>query len=303
MHRIDIDSLNERFGQPGRLQFRREPGNMAVLEVENELGSARIALQGAQLLSWTPRGQEPVVWLSPQAQLVAGKSARGGVPVCWPWFGPHPDGGALPSHGFARTAPWEVVATASAADGGTELSLRLLRSEADTALWPHSTPLELWMRIGRELAMELRTRNIGTSPVTIGQALHTYFAVSDIRQVRILGLDGCDYLDKVAGGRQRQSGAVVCSGETDRIYLDTEADCIIEDPGYRRSIRIAKSGSRSTVVWNPWIDKAAKLGDLGEDGYLRMLCVESSNAADDRVTLPPGGVHALGVNYSVTGLP
>jgi glucose-6-phosphate 1-epimerase len=303
MHRIDIDSLNARFGRPGQLRFKTEPGSVAVAEIDNELGSARIALQGAQLLTWIPRGQQPVVWLSPQARLVPGKSARGGVPVCWPWFGPHCRNSDNPSHGFARSAPWEVLTTESAPDGGTELTFRLLRSDADAALWPHSTPLVLRVRIGTSLAMELRTRNIGAAPVTIGQALHTYFQISDIRQVRVFGLESCEYLDKVEGGRKQQDGAIAFSGETDRIYLDTDAECIIEDPGYSRRIHVAKTGSRSTVVWNPWIDKAAKLGDLGEGGYLHMLCVESANAGEDLVTLQPGEEHALAVEYRLSPLP
>ncbi|NJD05651.1 MAG: D-hexose-6-phosphate mutarotase [Methylococcaceae bacterium] len=303
MHRIHLDSLNSRFGRPGQLAFKTEPGSVAVAEIDNELGSARIALQGAQLLTWTPRGEKPVVWLSPHGKLVPGKSARGGVPVCWPWFGPHPAGGDFPSHGFARTAPWEVLDTEFHPDGSTELTFSLLRSDTDSALWPHSTPLTLRVRIGSCLSMELRTRNIGAAPATIGQALHTYFEISDIRQARVLGLEDCEYLDKVGGGRKHQDGPVNFSGETDRIYLDTTAECIIEDPGYARRIHVTKRGSRSTVVWNPWIEKAAKLGDLGEDGYLRMLCVESTNAADDLVTLPPGQEHVLAVEYRLSTLP
>lgn len=302
MQHIDIDSLNARFGRLGQLRFNTEPGCVAVAEIDNDLGSARIALQGAQLLTWTPRGEHPVVWISPQAKLVPGKSARGGVPVCWPWFGPHPNQGDYPSHGFARSALWEVLNTEFLPDGRTELTFGLLRSDADSALWPHSTPLTLRVQVGTSLTMELRTRNIGATAVTIGQALHTYFAISDIQQVSVLGLDGCEYLDKVGGGRNRQEGPVTFSGETDRIYLDTEAECLIEDPGHARRIHVAKTGSRSTVVWNPWIDKAAKLGDLGEDGYRRMLCVESTNAADDLVTLQPGQEHALTVEYRVTPL-
>ena len=158
--------------------------------------------------------------------------------------------------------------------------------------------------VGRTLALDLVTRNTGKEPIVIGDALHTYFEVSDIRNVTIRGLEDCPYIDKMDNGsRKRQEGPVTIGAETDRIYLDSTADCLIEDPGLKRRIRIAKRGSRSTVVWNPWIEKAAKMGDFGENGYLNMVCVESANAAEDVVTVAPGGAHSLQVVYGVERLP
>ena len=157
--------------------------------------------------------------------------------------------------------------------------------------------------MGATLELDLVTRNTGDAPFTLGAALHTYFAVSDIRHIAVRGLEACDYLDKVdAGRRKQQSGPVTFSGETDRIYLDTDADVLIEDPGWQRRIRIAKGGSRSTVVWNPWIEKADRMGDLGEEGYLSMVCVETANAADDVVTVMPAAEHHLWTRFSVESL-
>lgn len=295
----EIESLNRRFGIAGQVQFKTGPGGLAVADVTNAAGVATIALQGAHVMTWAPAGEHPVIWLSPAAKFAAGKSIRGGVPVCWPWFGPHATQATFPGHGYARTVPWEVIATKTRSDG-THLVFRLMESEATRAQWPHATEVTLAVTVGATLAFELSTRNRGTAPVTIGDALHTYFEVGDVRRVQVHGLDRCPYLDKVDGGQRKvQAGPVTIAGEVDRIYLDSAADCVIDDPDLKRRIRVSKSGSRSTVVWNPWIDKAAKMADFGTDGYLKMLCVESTNAAEDVVSVAPGATHVLAVTYSI----
>lgn len=296
---LDLDSLNARFGIPGQVSFTPGPGGMGAVEVANDHATATILLQGAHLISWVPKGEKPVIWTSPEAKFAPGKSVRGGVPVCWPWFGPHPTEKDYPAHGFARTVMWEVIGTRTLEEG-TWLAFRLVPTEATRALWPHDTELVLQMVIGRTLDMDLATWNRGDTPVTIGDALHTYFEVGDVRYVKIHGLHMVEYLDKVRGGERRQQlGPVIIGGEVDRIYLDTADTCVIEDPRLARRIRISKENSRSTVVWNPWIGKAAKMGDLGPDGHLHMVCVESANAVSDVVTLPPGAEHHLWVRYSV----
>ncbi len=298
----DLAALNKRFGILNQVVFKPE-GGLTVAVVTNGLATATIALQGAHVMTWAPRGHRPVIWLSRAATLAPGKSIRGGAPVCWPWFGPHQTEPKFPGHGYARTVPWEVIDTQMRPGGATRLTFRLVESEATRVQWPHATPVELHVTVGRTLECELVTRNDGQAPVTIGDALHTYFEVSDVRQVAIHGLGGLPYIDKVDGGeRKQQIGPVTIASEVDRVYLDSTADCLIDDPRWRRRIRVSKRGSRSTVVWNPWVDKAAKMGDLGADGYLRMVCVESTNAADDVVTIAPGGNHSLWVRYAVEKL-
>jgi len=298
VHEREASDLNGRFGIPGELAFRAVNG-VVVADVSHAAATASIALQGAHLMHWAPSGMAPVVWLSPQARLAPGTPIRGGVPVCWPWFGPHAGGSSFPSHGFARTASWEL-AQADPAPQALQLLFRLVPDPAVRPWWPHATALELRMVIGARLEMELVTRNQGDGPVAVSQALHTYFGVGDVRRVRIEGLDGCPYIDKVDGGRRgMQHGALTIRGETDRIYLDAVADCVIDDPVLARRIRVEKRGSRSTVVWNPWADKAAAMGDLGENGYLHMVCVESGNVADDTVILAPGSAHRLWTGCSV----
>lgn len=297
---VTLEQLNGRFGIKGQVIFKEGAGGLTMIEVHNAQATATIALQGAHLLTWTPRGQQPVIWLSSAAKFAPGKSVRGGIPICWPWFGPHESEKSFPAHGYARTVMWQVVETEALASGATRLLFRLEGDETTAKMWSHDTPCDYQLTIGTSLEMELVTRNRGRTPVTIGQALHTYFDISDIREVSVNGLDGCPYLDKVDGfKRKQQEGSVTFSGETDRIYLDSTADCLIDDPNMERRIRISKRNSASTIVWNPWIEKAEQMGDLGERSYLGMVCVESANAAEDVVTLPAGGEHRLYVRYDV----
>jgi glucose-6-phosphate 1-epimerase len=292
---MPLDLLNRTFSIPHQISFVPSPGaHLALARIDNVHASALIALQGAQLLSHRPKGEAPLVWLSEAANYIPGKSVRGGIPVCWPWFGPHPDDPSKATHGFARNVSWNVVETRALEDGATFIALKLTDSPRTQEIWPHAFELRLEATIGRELALELVTHNNGTETFHIGEALHTYFHVGGIDNVRVLGLEGRAYIDKVDGGaRKTQAGPVVCEGEVDRIFLDVGPECLIEDTALQRRIRLVQSGSRATVVWNPWREKAERLGDMGEEGYRSMICVETANAADFIVTVPPDGEHRI----------
>ncbi|MFA7300429.1 MAG: D-hexose-6-phosphate mutarotase, partial [Sideroxydans sp.] len=274
-----------------------------IVEVANQHALANIALQGAHIATFQPRGEEPVVWLSPQAKFVPGKSIRGGVPICWPWFGPHPTDSKLPGHGFARTVPWELLKTKALEDGGTFLRFGLIENDTTRAQWPHPSTVQLEVTVGKALRVELITTNTGATPFELGEALHTYLHISDLGNMIIRGLEDCEYMDKVNNSaRFNQKGGIVIESEVDRVYVNTEADCVIEDKGLKRAIRIHKEGSHSTVVWNPWVEKANKMGDFGDNGHRGMVCVESGNALENTVTLAPGGTHGLVAVYSVEKL-
>ncbi len=308
MNAIEIE---QRHGLPGRLRFHSHPSGLVFADARGDWGTATVCLQGAQVTSWRPAGQSvPVVWCSTAARPQRGKSVRGGVPVCWPWFGPHETAG-LPAHGFARNLDWTVGSTASAADGSVELLLQLppaaVAAEASLAAaraaWPHRYRLELRLRLGDALSLELRTTNVDDRAFVVGEALHTYFTVGDIGSAEVHGLDGCSYVDKTEGGRVReQQGAVRFAAETDRVYAHP-AQCTIVDPRLGRRILIAGSGSASTVVWTPWSAKAAALGDFGPgESWRRTFCVESANALDRRVQVEAGATHALAAQYRVEAL-
>jgi glucose-6-phosphate 1-epimerase len=186
---------------------------------------------------------------------------------------------------------------------GHELHFRWVPDLTHNEYWPFNTPLEVRYTLGDACEIELITRNDSPTTVTVTEALHTYFGVGDVREVTIRGLEDLEYLDKVNDNRrQHQSGPITIGGETDRVYISTQGDCFIEDPLLNRIIRIEKSGSQSTIIWNPWERKARRLGDLGETDFLRMVCVESGNVADNRISLKPGEEHRLWVRYSVSAL-
>jgi D-hexose-6-phosphate mutarotase len=271
------------------------PGGLPMISVRNDFASARIALQGAHVIDFRPTGGSPVLWVSAHSLFSEGTSIRGGIPICWPWFGPHPEPGRdLPMHGFVRTRNWELVGSSQGEDGQTDLVLRTVSDESTLALWPHAFELEYRIRIGHHLDCRLVTSNPGPEPFTITAALHSYFAVSDIEDIRLRGLERKRYLDRLDGDKKKRQGqTVVVDGPLTRIFIDTEDICYLDDPNLNRCIVIAKDGSRSTVVWNPWIETAKRLTDFGDEEYLEMLCVETSNAGPDSIVIPPGGSHEL----------
>ena len=304
MSQPDTVTLNQKFAIAGQLEFTAEANGLVVARIANKHAQAAIALQGAHVMAFQPSGKQPVIWMSPAAKLVPGKSMRGGVPVCWPWFGAHAAESSFPAHGFARTVPWQIAASETLPDGGTRITMELPQSVIPSAQWPHACNVRLVVTVGQMLAMELITENTSNAAFEISEALHTYFAISNVDNIRITGLEGCAYLDKVEGFRRKtQIGAITIASEVDRVYINTEVDCLIEDRGLKRRIRIAKRGSRSTVVWNPWTEKTMKMGDLGSDtGYRGMVCVESANAAENTISIAPGATHSLCVVYSAEAM-
>ena len=297
-----VQQLNSQFGIAGQLNFCADKSGLILAEISNAHATASLCLQGAHLMTWQPRKQAaPVLWLSRDARLAPAKSIRGGVPVCWPWFGAHASNQDFPAHGFARTSSWKVIESGIEPNGATRMALRLEESARAREWWPHDATLELTVIAGDNLRMELSTINTGDCDLTVSEALHTYFQISDIGSVRINGLGGCAYWNKVGGSSlEKQEGVIRFSGETDRVYINTVEVCAIEDEGLKRRIRVAKSGSLSTVVWSPWVEKASRMGDLGQpDGWREMVCVESANALDNAVRVASGTKHTLIVEYRV----
>jgi D-hexose-6-phosphate mutarotase len=224
-----------------------------------------------------------------------GRAIRGGVPLVFPWFGPKAGDPRAAQHGFARVRDWSLRTASVGPDGACIVAMTLDDDEGTLAAWPHAFHARFTAAAGRDLRMTLEIRNTGAAGFTFEAALHTYLAVSDVRRIRVRGLENTRYLDKVDGGaRQREGNAPLAfTGETDRVYLDTTSACIIEDPGWNRRIVVAKSASRSTVVWNPWEEKARAMADLGEAAWTGMVCIETANAAADARTLAPGDSHVL----------
>ena len=306
MSQTDVAALNQKFAIAGQLEFEQDAGGLIIARINNPHAQASIALQGAHIMTYHPVGEEqPVIWMSPVAKLIPGKSIRGGVPVCWPWFGTHKTEDDLPSHGFARTVPWEVAATEKLDDGSTRISFDLPQSSIPTVQWPYLCRVRLTATIGKTLAIDLITENTGSEEFDLTEALHTYFVISDVDSIQIKGLQGRNYLEKVGEAQLKKDNeaAVLIMSEVDRIYLDTRGECQIEDVGHKRRIHILKKGSHSTVVWNPWVEKSAKMGDFGSDtGYRGMVCVESGNVDYNLARVAPREKHTLHVEYAVEKL-
>ena len=292
--------LNQQFAHIDRLQFVEGKGGMTVAEMNSRRASASVALHGGHVLAFQPKGFEPVLWLSEHAVYKPGKAIRGGIPVCWPWFGPHPIDVGKPSHGFARISQWTVFSSRVINEEDVQLHLKLTDDALTRSLWPHAFEATVRITLSDQLHVDLIIQNNSKEAFTFTGALHTYLNVSNIDQIAIQGLDGCEYIDQLVDGPLKsQNGSIRFTQETDNIYVDTSATCILDDGGLSRRIIVEKSGSESTVIWNPWIDKAARMTDFGNDEYQRMVCIETANAAHNSVEIPPGSAHEMSTTIRV----
>jgi glucose-6-phosphate 1-epimerase len=267
--------------------------------VTTPAASAIIYFQGAHLAHWQPAGEQPVLFLSGKSAFQKGKAIRGGVPVIFPWFGDRHDGRAGSAHGFARTAEWEFAFAALAGED-LHLTFTLLPNETTRGLGFDRFRVAYQLVIGRSLEMRLTVANDADAPLVFEEALHTYFAVTDVRQSSTRGLRDTVYLDKrdvdadgSANRKTQTEESLVLTQTTDRVYVDSASACVIDDPSGGRSITVDKENSRTTIVWNPWAELTAKLADMEPEGWQGMLCVETANAGANAVTLAPGEAHTM----------
>ena len=265
---------------------QHQPGDagLPMLLVENRQARAVIALQGAHVMSFQPKGQREMLWVSPKTLFESGKPIRGGIPLCLPWFGPHSEDKTW-LHGFARTRQWTLVGSNTLADGATRLVLELSGDATLCALWPHDFLFHLEIVVGKTLRLEMTVENRGQAPAPLAFAFHTYFAVPDVAQAVISGLEGTSFIDKTDNlARKTQQGDVTISAMTDRVYLDVPAKQRIKSEDGAITI---ESPSRCAIVWNAWHNDK-NIGDIGEGNHVGYVCVERGDAADHAVTLAPG---------------
>ena len=297
------EDLNTLFGQKGLIDFSEGPGGFTIAHLAHHDAEATVAIYGGHVLSYTPGGQEPVLWVSEEALFEAGKAIRGGIPVIWPWFGPSKRYPQNPSHGFARKLTWDVHAARIIDDSIPQLRLTLQDNALTHAQWPHAFRLELVITLSDHLQVDLNVVNVCDHPFDYTGALHSYFNVSDIQNISIEGLEDSQYIDQLDHmAVKTQTGPITFSAELDNIYFDTRSICRLIDPGYKREIIVDKKGSRSTVVWNPWIDKSRRMADFGDEEYHKMVCIETANAGPDVITLNPGGQYMLGTSIKSLSL-
>jgi glucose-6-phosphate 1-epimerase len=268
-------------------------GGLTKVLIRAAAADGEMYLHGGHVTSWKPRGRDEVLYLSPRSEFQAGRAIRGGVPVCFPWFGNKADDPKAPAHGLVRNEAWELESVTQAGEAVT-VSMVVESDDRTRQWWPGDFRLIHRVTFGFELTLELVMTNLGTAPLRFEEALHSYFSVEDCRTARVNGLDGMTYIDKTdCFCRKTQQGDVVIKGETDRVYVPATSAVNLEDPGMGRRIRVTKENSGTTVIWNPWVTQSKAMRDLGEDEYLRMICVEVANAGEVAVELSPGQRHAM----------
>lgn len=292
MNYPDIQILNQRFGAPGRIAFRTDEAGLPVVALISKYGAAEVSLYGAHVLGYRPMGFAPVLFLSKRSAFEPGKPIRGGIPVCWPWFGPHPTDASKERHGFARLLQWDLDSTEYSGET-TALRLSLKDSEFTRRIWDYAFDLKLSITLDQALHIELITQNCDTKPFTITKAFHPYFQVGDIDKVRIFGLDQAACLDLLKHEESTQVGALEIRGQVDRTYTPVKNEVAIRDDKLNRATLITFSGTRNLVVWNPWIDLARALPDMDDNDYQRFVCVEPANVRETAIDLEPGERHTL----------
>lgn len=294
--------LDRRFEIPGAARVLEGNGGLPKVRITSPHAVGEMYLHGAHVTSWKPAGGEEVLFLSSQSGWDDGRAIRGGVPICFPWFGGKADDPKAPAHGFVRTKSWQVESISQAGDTIT-VSMFTESDESTKKWWPADFRLVHRATFGRELSLELEVSNTGKTPLRFEEALHAYHRVGDIEKARARGLDSVQYLDKTDSNRKKlQHGEIVIVSETDRVYLNTSAAVEVEDPVLHRRIRVTKENSRTTVVWNPWVQKAHALSDFADDEWRQMICIETSNVSDFAVELAPGQQHTMKAIVRVTDL-
>lgn len=297
MSAATIQELNRRFEIPGIARVIEGNGGLAKVVITTGKTGGEIYLHGAHVTSWRPSGTEEVIFVSSKSQWEQDRPIRGGIPICFAWFGGKANDPAAPAHGFARTMLWQLESITQADDAVTVVMR--IEGNADTKKWwPADFQAIYRATFSSQLHLELAVANSGTSPLYFEEALHTYFHVGQIEQVQLQGLDAVQYIDKTNSYRKKtQQGLIVIESETDCIYLNHTGSVELEDRSLHRRINIDKYNSLTTVVWNPWIDKAKAMPDFGDDEWRQMICVEVSNVADFAVEIAPGQHHAMQTVY------
>ena len=298
-----IQQLNARVGIPDAVRFDRGEGGLIRATLTHDGAVAQVYSLGAHVAHYQPADGQPVIFMSGASRFAEGEPIRGGVPVCFPWFANHPDDPSLPLHGLVRQVSWKIQ-DVSQDEHGVSIDYVFRDNGRTRQVWPHAFVANMHVTLSDTLMQRLRIKHRGTpesEPFAFDSALHTYLAVNDVRDVSIAGLEGATYIDKTDNLARKQQGdkPIRIESETDRIYIKSPSACTVDDPNNQRRIVIEKTGSDATVVWNPWIDKAKAMPDFGDDEWPNMVCVETCNVADHRVTLEPGQTHEMSATIRV----
>jgi glucose-6-phosphate 1-epimerase len=294
---LAIDDLNDRHAIPDIAGIVVGNGGLPKIKITSSGASAEIYLHGAQVTSWQPASSGEIIFLSKHSRWDETHAIRGGIPICFPWFRAKADDPHAPSHGFVRTASWQLDSLAQEGDAqeaNVVATLTIEDDEVSRGWWPYPFRLTHRITVGAQLKLELTASNTGSSPFSFEEALHTYYRVGDAREISVTGLDGVSYLDNRRNNREEeQQGDIILTQAIDNAYLNSEHAVTVVDPVLQRRLHLEKQNSRTTIVWNPWQEGAMALSDLGDDEWHQMTCVEASNILSAAVTLPPGEQHTM----------
>ena len=283
---------------PRRVTLSTGNGGLPKVKVTSDWSTAEIYLHGAHVTHFQKNGEPPVLFMSQKSRFQNDSPIRGGIPIILPWFGSRE---GHPAHGFARLQEWEMSNT-SENKGAVKIHFMMPKCHAAAEFPPFA--VEFVVTIVQSLTCELLITNKSQQNFTFEDCLHTYFHVGDINQISVTGLKGVAYLDQMESfARKTETNEQVkITSETDRIYLNTESTVEIHDPKLNRRIRIQKSGSQSTVLWNPWIEKSKRMPDFGDEEFHNMVCVESCNVAKNERAISPGATSSLSIELSTDKL-
>jgi glucose-6-phosphate 1-epimerase len=300
--RSGMAELNHRFAIPGVARISQGNGGIPRVQITSSRCEAEMYLHGAHVTSWKPAGSDEVLFLSAKSQWTDGQAIRGGIPICFPWFRAKANDPKAPAHGFVRTKAWQLESILEE-DDAVVVSMVTESDEHTRRWWPGDFRLVHRATFGSQLELELVCTNTGTTPLRFEEALHTYNRVADVQTARVQGLDGLRFLDNTDSNKEKvQQGDLAINSQTDSAYLNSLVTVELSDPEMRRRIRLAKANSLTTVVWNPWREKASEMRDLGEDQWTNFLCIEASNILDAAVDLAPGLEHRMTAVLSVDKL-
>ncbi|WP_257265872.1 D-hexose-6-phosphate mutarotase [Endozoicomonas sp. ONNA2] len=275
---------------------RHSLNGLPILKIQSPKCEAAISLQGGHLLQFKPAGQQDVIWLSKKAIFSPGKAIRGGVPVCWPWFGP------VSTPGFARISAWQLLDHGEHEQAVT-IRLKLNACEQTREIWPHDFSAVLTFTLGETLSIDLEMINTDEHPWQWSGALHSYFNIAEATETWITGA-GTSYLDSLQNDLPCETAeALIINQPIDRIYTAPDDNIAIHDQGNQRIIQVVNNGHNSAVIWNPWKELSRSMGDMSDDGYETMVCVEATRYGKDLasgVLLKPGEKNILSTQISVT---
>ena len=291
--------LDRQFGIPGVAKVSEGNGAMPRVQITSSLAEGEIYLHGAHVTSWKPAGADELIFVSTKSRWEEGQAIRGGIPVCFPWFRAKGDNPRAPAHGVVRTKAWQLEGIVESS-GHVTVTMYTENDERTQSWWPGEFRLVLRVTFGSELTLELACTNTGKTPFRFEEALHTYNRVADVHNVRVQGLDAVSFLDNTDLNKEKpQRGDLTVASQTDNAYLNTRNDVDLQDPAMHRRIRLEKSNSLTTVVWNPWREGAGGLHDLGDGEWTQFLCVEASNIMAFAINLDPGQEHRLAATITV----